>query len=165
MAECDVCLQSFDQWFKVSGYGCCSGLFCVNCKKDLKRCPYCRSEIAEEREITDILSEKQKKYNSLVWFARSHPMDDDEYWENESEDTKQRVMASQNRVIEEYAAEVQALQSCDDNWQHGFNSGMLAALRYVQTLLGEDEEGEDEEGMEGIDWFMEAEREFPALYT
>ena len=44
MEECDVCYQSFDQPWKVSGYGCCSGRFCRECKGKLTACPQCRAQ-------------------------------------------------------------------------------------------------------------------------
>ena len=53
-----------------------------------------------------------------------------------------------HRVQEAYPYEVSALS---DDWNHGFNSGCLAAFRFIQTAIQED--------------VGTAEEEFPSLDT
>lgn len=166
MAECDVCLEAFDQWYKVSGYGCCSGLFCVDCKKNLNTCPYCRSAINVEKDDMDIIAQMEKKYGDLVWIARSHPMEDDDYWAGVPADIKQKVLAAQNRILEAYPPETFMLAICDDNWEHGFNSGMLAAIRYVRTLLDKSTDIDPDTDQEfPVGGRQAADDEFPFLDT
>ena len=61
---------------------------------------------------------------------------------------REGALNARARVEEAYPSEVNALS---DNWDHGFNSGCLAAFRYVQTALQQD--------------LATAEREFPDLDT
>ncbi len=84
-----------------------------------------------------ILYEKEKKYFDLVWLARSRPQD---YLRNES------VRRSVETIKFNYPEETEALADEDEgDWQHGFNSGMLAGLRYVLTLFEDGKEQADEE--------------------
>ena len=41
----------------------------------------------------------------------------------------------QMQAEKDYPDEIKNLQECEDNWQHGFNSGMLAGLRYTLTCF------------------------------
>ena len=59
-----------------------------------------------------------KKYNDLVWYARSQP-------ENAE---MEAVKTHKKRIETAYKSEVNDLRNDYDNWQHGFNSGMYAAL-------------------------------------
>jgi hypothetical protein len=65
----------------------------------------------------------EKKYFDLVWYARTSPDDP------VSQPGRRRVEAA-------WSADLEELRSDDSNWQHGFNSGCLAAFRLVQGLLG-----------------------------
>jgi hypothetical protein len=71
----------------------------------------------------------EQKYFDLVWYARTTPDDP------VSKAGRQRVEAAWSSDLEE-------LQSDDANWQHGFNSGCLAAFRLVQGLLGSKDDAE-----------------------
>jgi hypothetical protein len=66
---------------------------------------------------------KEKKYCDLVWFARSNP-------------NEKVGAAGRRRVIKLHPAEVARLQGEHSDWEHGFNSGCLAALRYAIGMLG-----------------------------
>ena len=75
---------------------------------------------------SDVLIEllaHEKKYCDLVWFARSNP-------------EEQVGAAGRKRVIESHPEEVARLQGEHTDWEHGFNSGCLAAFRYAIGLLG-----------------------------
>ncbi len=93
-----------------------------------------------QHEKIRILHEKHEKYLDLVWLARKQP-----------EDRKDKIInAVIKRVEYSYPKEVADLSSVEEgDWHHGFNSGMLAALRYVETL--------DSCG------FVQAEMDFPML--
>jgi hypothetical protein len=85
--------------------------------------------------------ELQDKYVDLLWYARTSP-------ENYNiKGVKQNI----ERIEKLYPKEVDALHSEEGNWQHGFHSGMVAALRYIFTM--------DDLGKE------QADDEFPMLDT
>jgi hypothetical protein len=71
----------------------------------------------------------EKKYFDLVWYARTTPD------EPISQAGRQRVEAA-------WSADLEELRSDDTNWQHGFNSGCLAAFRLVHGLLGSKDDAE-----------------------
>lgn len=97
------------------------------------------------REHADRFSEKERKYCDLVGYAQSLPKED---WEKSSDFFRGIVLDQLATVEEAYPSEVNALP---DDWHQGFNSGCLAAFRYVQTALQQD--------------LSTAEREFPNLDT
>lgn len=74
------------------------------------------------------------KYFELVWFARAKPhmLLDREMYE---------TLDSYNKIKEKYPKETADIKSPeDDNWTHGFNSGMLAASRlYLEMIEGDPE--------------------------
>jgi hypothetical protein len=92
-----------------------------------------------KKELLENLQQTRDKYVDLLWYARSGP-------ENEAikgvKENKERIEAS-------YPYEVKELHSENSDWQHGFHSGMVAALRYILTM--------DELGVE------QAKEEFPEL--
>ena len=69
-------------------------------------------------ELYTVLHEMRERYFDIVWYARS----------TEPEGEEGRA-----RIEEERPDDVKTLRECDDNWQHGFNSGMLAAIRFFLT--------------------------------
>ncbi len=71
----------------------------------------------------------EQKYESLVWFARKTSKDIE----------IPGVAKAMQSIAEEHTDEVLSLINQDfGSWQHGFNSGMLAALRFIQTSIYED---------------------------
>ena len=85
--------------------------------------------MAKKREVLEELCGWEHKYFDLVWYARSKPD------EPASHSGRQRVEAA-------WSADLEELRADDSNWQHGFNSGCLAAFRLVQGLLGSDDDAE-----------------------
>jgi hypothetical protein len=78
----------------------------------------------KKKEIFDLVIEKQQKYFELVWYARSY--------KNRNLDV---VLEHRARIEKLYPNEIANLNDLDSSdWQHGFNSGMLAGLRYVVAL-------------------------------
>ncbi len=104
-----------------------------------------------KKEIKELVSTMEEKYFRLVWFARRS----EESLLILSEDgIKENGIALHNfrEVQTLYPKETTNLMSQEHgDWEHGFNSGMLAGMRYVLTLM--------EEGKE------QAEEEFPFLDT
>jgi hypothetical protein len=92
-----------------------------------------------KKELMDNIIEKQKKYADLIWYARSSRKDN----------SIAGVKENKDRIEELYPDEVNDLQNEDGDWHHGFNSGMVAALRYILTM--------DDLGLE------QANEEFPML--
>lgn len=66
------------------------------------------------------LEKMEEKYCSLVWYARKRPEDF----------AIKGVEASAKSVEFLYPEEVNELHNGHSDWQHGFNSGMLAATRF-----------------------------------
>jgi hypothetical protein len=97
----------------------------------------------KKSELHKILQEKEEKYYRLVSLARK------------SEEDRATIEGLEEICQETeylYPEEVEKLYSVEEgDWQHGFNSGMLAALRYVSML--------DSYG------FDPAESNFPELHT
>ena len=74
-------------------------------------------------EVEGRLKELQDKYFDLVWFARHRPTE--------------TVGAEAAKLIQKrWAGECDNLLADTSNWQHGFNSGCLAAFRLALGLMG-----------------------------
>ena len=114
--------------------------------------------------VTDDLQNLERKYFELVWYARKGSRGSS-YWDDVPEDIMNGAFNAMAKVEEQYPEEIDNLRSESSDWEHGFNSGMLAALRYVLTATcpyeTEDEFGEKimAGGLE------EAKEEFPFLDT
>lgn len=92
-----------------------------------------------KKQLIEKVVEKYDKYSALLWYARTRP---------ENYDIK-GVKENIDRIEKLYPKEVTELQSENGDWQHGFNSGMVAALSYILTM--------DDLGLE------QADEEFPML--
>ena len=90
--------------------------------------------------------ELREMYFDLVWYARK-PRENGkvtleharEVMPDTPDDILQRMVQAAKRIEEMYPNEVAALNDQDletRNWAHGFNSGMLAALRLVKPSVG-----------------------------
>jgi len=112
------------------------------------------------------LHELSEKYFHLVWYARKGPSDDTEYWEDTPEHIKTKALNEVSRVEEFFPEETGELKEDETNWTHGFNSGCLAAFRYIQTCFDTTSVEDDETGKlicyGGIE---QADEEFPFLDT
>ena len=74
-------------------------------------------------EVEARLKELQDKYFDLVWFARHRP--------------DETVGAQAAKLIQKkWADECDKLLGADGHWEHGFNSGCLAAFRLALGLMG-----------------------------
>ena len=93
-------------------------------------------------QLLEIITKKEKKYRDLVWYARKT--------EHDRKDKK--ISKIIEKMEKQYPDEIEELLfGQNSEWDHGFNSGMLAALRYVMSL--------DKDGAELAD------EEFPMLDT
>lgn len=79
----------------------------------------------KKQEIITAVAEKENKYYDLVWYARKT---ENQY--NTISEVKENV----DRIEKIYPAETNELNSMDSDWAHGFNSGILAGMRYVLSL-------------------------------
>ena len=79
------------------------------------------------------LQKLEAKYETLVWYARKPPTSDADYWEPLPQYIREGAFKALMKAEEDYPDDISELRYCDSNWQHGFNSGMLAALRFVMT--------------------------------
>jgi len=91
------------------------------------------------KELIHNIIEKEKHYADLLWYARS----------SEKANSIPGVKENKNRIEELYYEDINDLRNEHGDWHHGFNSGMVAALRYVLTM--------DDLGLE------QADEEFPML--
>ncbi len=82
-------------------------------------------------------------YFDLVWLARC---DQDKLLEEE----RYEGMAAVKRIEEAYPEEVKQLYESEDNWQHGFNSGVLAFARYLSDYTEDTWWPEEDTG--GVEW-------------
>ena len=94
----------------------------------------------KKSDIVTELKGWEQRYCDLVWYARTTPD------EPLSQAVRKRVEAALSVDLEELRAD-------DTGWQHGFNSGCLAAFRLVLGLLGSEADSEF------------AREEFPSLDT
>ncbi len=82
---------------------------------------------ATKNQLLKEIKQLERKYESLVWYARKSPSDIE---------TIERVRLEANRLEKEYPEEILSLCSpATGNWTHGFNSGILAATRLVIDAL------------------------------
>ena len=88
-----------------------------------------------KKQLLETIVQKQDKYVDLMWYARSNPKDI----------SIEGVKENKERIEKLYPNEVKELQSENGDWQHGFHSGMVAALRYILTMDDIGKEAADEE--------------------
>ena len=121
--------------------------------------------IAVTEEATEALSEMLSKYEALVWYARSHPASSIDFWQKVPQEIREGAFKAQMEVEEDYPDEVVQLRSENSDWYHGFNSGMLAALRFVEIAQMEPQTVEDPEGSWTYGGVKDALEFFPDLST
>jgi hypothetical protein len=107
-----------------------------------------------EQALGKAMQAKLAKYEKLIWYARRPSRDDEVGWANQlpNQEIRDKALNEMARVEEMFPGDVNRLKSpSQGDWQHGFNSGMVAALRWVI-----------EAGAESIE---SAEANFPELDT
>jgi hypothetical protein len=115
-------------------------------------------------DITQHIQDLLSKHADLMWYGRSNPASDVEFWNDVPDDIRQGAFQSQMKVEEDYPDEVAELRNDETGWHHGFNSGVVAAIRFMFTAQQTCDvtEGDETVPMGGI---QEALDEFPELYT
>ena len=121
-------------------------------------------------EAMKAIGEMEEKYFDLVWYARKDKDRNGAYWNGTPESIKQGAFKNIARVEEFYPDECDELNcAAHGDWTHGFNSGVLAAMRFVQTAMYRhyiDDPNASDDGEPfwcgGVD---EAKDEFPQLDT
>ena len=121
-----------------------------------KPAPAPAGERIEEAE--SVLAHYADKYFDLVWYARKHPQEDAEYWGEVAPDIRKGAFSAMEKVEQKYPDEVAKLNGefpkkfnaqnvpeelreqltkafINTDWEHGFNSGCLAAFRFALTAL------------------------------
>jgi hypothetical protein len=94
-----------------------------------------RKELIEKHVL-----EIQDKYFRLVWYARKDV-------EKLKQEGREDILNSIKEIETLYPEETESLKGYETgDWEHGFNSGVLAGLRFVLTLI--DKHGGYEEAME-----------------
>jgi len=89
-----------------------------------------------KKELFETISEKEEMYFQLLWYVRSLGRNNE----------VPGVIEAREKVENDYPSEVKALLEDETGyWQQGFNSGMLACLRYINTLdeLGKSQADEE----------------------
>ena len=116
------------------------------------------------------IAEMEQKYFDLVWYARKAPKDDKEYWDKTPAKIREGAFKAMDEVEKKYPREVELLSKetaySSPDWEHGFNSGVLAAMRFVYTAFDDTTETMEETGEEvcfgGVENAFET---FPQLDT
>jgi hypothetical protein len=83
------------------------------------------------RRFYEVSHRFHEKYFSLVWLART---DREDLLNLEKYEVLKRI----KEIEEKYPEEVEELEKCNSNWQHGFNSGMLACIRFLESYMKDD---------------------------
>ena len=98
-----------------------------------------RLNAKEQEEVIKALAELSEKYLDLVWYARKPPVGSEaiqDYLADTPESIKLGCLKAQIKVKEQYPGECEALEDPETgSWEHGFNSGCLAALRLALSAL------------------------------
>ena len=77
-----------------------------------------------KKQLLETIVQKQDKHVDLLWYARSSPKHID----------IKGVKENKERIETLYPNEVEKLQSENGDWQHGFNSGVVAIIRYILAI-------------------------------
>jgi hypothetical protein len=92
-------------------------------------------KLIKKQEIIDEVKNLERKYFDLVWYARSSPQNDH----------LKGSKVNRKRIEEFYPEEVKDLiKGNSRSWEHGFNSGMLAGMRYVLSMAAYGKEDAEE---------------------
>lgn len=87
-------------------------------------------------DVIELIGEKAEKAEHLVWYARKHSADHPS-WDQVPADIKKGALDAAAQVEELFPDETDALKGDSGDWEHGFNSGVLAALRFVFQAAGD----------------------------
>ena len=113
------------------------------------------NELSDEQQklpkaFMELLSSMEEKYCDLVWYARKPTegigkiWEDNDWYKDMDEETVKSIRKSVKEIAKAFPAETMSLSleyglSNGSDWQHGFNSGMLAFTRLLSGLADEEE--------------------------
>lgn len=87
--------------------------------------------VNEELDTLHEIQQLEKKYGKLVWYARNASLNKGD-------------LITRKRIEELYPEEIESYVKSDSlDWTHGFNSGMLAGMRYVLQIVEDGKEAAD----------------------
>jgi hypothetical protein len=78
-----------------------------------------------QKELFEKIDNKLNVYEDLLWIARVKP---------ENYHSIPECKKNFDRISEQHPEAVNQLFNDESNWTHGFNSGLVAALRYVLEM-------------------------------
>jgi len=123
--------------------------------EQLKRFITPENELSNEQQklpkaFMELLSSMEEKYCDLVWYARKPTegigkiWEDNDWYKDLDEETVENIRKSVKEIAEAFPGETMSLSleyglSNGSDWQHGFNSGMLAFTRLLSGLADEEE--------------------------
>ena len=140
-------------------------------------------------EVESVLAHYAQKYDDLVWYARKQPQEDTEYWGKHAPEIRNSAFNAMDEIEQKYPDEVAKLNGefparfnsqnvpeelreqltkafINTDWEHGFNSGCLAAFRFALTALDRELYWNDEfEEWLPTGGIEDAVSEFPELDT
>jgi hypothetical protein len=79
---------------------------------------------ATKKEVLEMAIQQEEKYFDLVWFARSN-----------KNSHIPLVMINREIIEANYPKEIEDLSGEYGDWSHGFNSGMLAGMRLIVSMM------------------------------
>lgn len=81
------------------------------------------------KKAVELMLKNEDKYCSLVWYARANP-------DKHSGSIKEAVLKGIKDVENKFPKETASFNEEGANdWEHGFNSGMLAASRLYLSMI------------------------------
>lgn len=104
---------------------------------------YLTTQEEKVSRLDEALGKFMSKYFDLVWLARCDK-------EKLLQEERYEGLAAVKRIEESYPEEVKDLYESEDNWQHGFNSGVLAFARYLSNYTEDTWWLEEDTG--GVEW-------------
>ena len=139
-------------------------------------------------EVESVLAHYAQKYDDLVWYARKQPQEITEYWGKHTPEIRNSAFNAMDKIEQKYPDEVAKLNGelpkkmktnlpeemreavyqmlFSTDWEHGFNSGCLAAFRFALTALDRELYWNDEfEEWLPTGGIEDAVSEFPELDT
>lgn len=83
----------------------------------------------KQKEREEIILELENKYCNLVWYARKNV-------DKLEKEGRFDIIQTIRKLEEKYPEETRNIKSYKNgDWEHGFNSGMLAGMRFVLSLM------------------------------
>lgn len=107
----------------------------------------------DNTDLYELIESQEEKYTSLLWYARKPSADSiADVWTYLSMNTIEAIIKEKEIIENSFPEETSALNSAESgDWQHGFNSGMVAALRVVLVALDPENQEDPMEDFPNLD--------------